>query len=122
MTARAPAPRGAVHDRWHVPCRDAAHLEGATMNAPTRVDADDHPMYRFGLNAALTIGGEIDDVAEATTGLVLLDRVDRDEPDVELLLLDVDDERLAEHAVALHRCRAGRGLQCRHHGVHVRNV
>ena len=55
------------------------------MTAPVRVViADDHPMYRFGLHAALTGSGEIDVVAEADTGLELLALVERHLPDVVL--------------------------------------
>ncbi len=55
------------------------------MSPPVRVViADDHPMYRFGLHAALCGSGEIDVVAEADTGLELLALVDRHLPDVVL--------------------------------------
>ena len=46
------------------------------------VIADDHPMYRYGLAAALGSSGDVEVVAEAANGDDLLAAVDRTAPDV----------------------------------------
>jgi DNA-binding NarL/FixJ family response regulator len=48
------------------------------------VHADDHPMYRYGLRAALASMDEIEVVGEAATGTELLTVVDATNPDVVL--------------------------------------
>jgi DNA-binding NarL/FixJ family response regulator len=55
------------------------------MSAPHRVRvmiADDHPMFRFGLTAAIGAAPEIDVVGTAASGAELIELVDRDPPDV----------------------------------------
>nr|WBO82045.1 response regulator transcription factor [Streptomyces sp. SBE_14.2] len=50
---------------------------------PVRVViADDHPMFRYGLTAALSASGDVEVVAEAADGDALLAAVDRAAPDV----------------------------------------
>ncbi|GID31520.1 response regulator transcription factor [Paractinoplanes brasiliensis] len=50
---------------------------------PVRVIlADDHPMYRFGLTAAIATAPEIELIGEAASGAELIELVDRDPPDV----------------------------------------
>jgi DNA-binding NarL/FixJ family response regulator len=56
-----------------------------TATGPVRVViADDHPMFLYGLKAALAIAGELDIVGEAADGNELLAVVDRTTPDVVL--------------------------------------
>ncbi|MET8453964.1 response regulator transcription factor [Streptomyces sp. NPDC005209] len=56
-----------------------------TERVPVRVViADDHPMFLFGLRAALAASHEVDVVGEATTGEELLTVADRTTPDVVL--------------------------------------
>jgi DNA-binding NarL/FixJ family response regulator len=53
------------------------------MTAPVRVVvADDHPMFRFGLVAALRACQDLEVVAEADTGPELVAVVERHLPDV----------------------------------------
>ena len=55
------------------------------MTGPVRVVlADDHPMFRYGLRAALAGVTEIDVVGEAGEGQELLEVVERERPDVVL--------------------------------------
>lgn len=57
------------------------------------VVADDHPMYRFGLQAVLDQSAEVDVVAGAATGRELIDAVALHRPDVvvtDLSMPDVD--------------------------------
>jgi DNA-binding NarL/FixJ family response regulator len=50
---------------------------------PVRVlIADDHPMFRFGLTAAIGAAPEIDLIGEASSGAELIEMVDRITPDV----------------------------------------
>ncbi len=52
---------------------------------PVRVViADDHPMFRYGLAAALAGGGQVDIVGEAANGTELLAVVEHTTPDVVL--------------------------------------
>jgi DNA-binding NarL/FixJ family response regulator len=52
-------------------------------NAPVRVlIADDHPMFRFGLTAAIGAAPEIHLIGEAASGAELIEMVDRTTPDV----------------------------------------
>jgi len=52
---------------------------------PVRVViADDHPMFRYGLKAAVATAGEVEIVGEAADGQELLAVVDHKEPDVVL--------------------------------------
>jgi DNA-binding NarL/FixJ family response regulator len=56
-----------------------------TASLPVRVViADDHPMFRYGLKAAVASAGEVDIVGEAADGQQLLAVVDSTEPDVVL--------------------------------------
>src|SRR5262249_11722069 len=56
-----------------------------TTTGPVRVViADDHPMFRYGLKAALATAGELDIVGEAANGTELLAVVDSTTPDVVL--------------------------------------
>jgi DNA-binding NarL/FixJ family response regulator len=56
-----------------------------TAPGPVRVViADDHPMFRYGLAAALATGGDIDVVGEAADGNALLAVVAQTRPDVVL--------------------------------------
>ncbi len=51
--------------------------------SPVRVViADDHPMYRFGLTAAIGAAPEIDLIGAASSGAELIEMVDRTTPDV----------------------------------------
>jgi DNA-binding NarL/FixJ family response regulator len=53
------------------------------MPSPVRVlIADDHPMFRFGLTAAIGAAPEIDLIGEASSGAELVEMVDRVTPDV----------------------------------------
>jgi len=53
------------------------------VTAPIRVViADDHPMFRFGLQAALAQSGDVQVVGEASTGAELVDVVSASTPDV----------------------------------------
>ena len=52
------------------------------MSAVRVVVADDHPLYRFGLRAALDAEDGVEVVAEAATGRELLDLAARHRPDV----------------------------------------
>ncbi|HVF05982.1 MAG TPA: response regulator transcription factor [Frankiaceae bacterium] len=52
------------------------------MNDIRVVVADDHPLYRFGLRAALEAEDGIEVVAEAESGTELLDLAERHRPDV----------------------------------------
>ncbi|NMO53965.1 response regulator transcription factor [Actinoplanes sp. TBRC 11911] len=53
------------------------------MPSPVRVlIADDHPMFRFGLTAAIGAAPEIDLLGEASSGAELVEMVDRITPDV----------------------------------------
>lgn len=52
------------------------------MSAVRVVLADDHPMFRFGLRAALATAPELELVAEAAEGAELLEVVARTRPDV----------------------------------------
>jgi DNA-binding NarL/FixJ family response regulator len=55
------------------------------MSAPHPVRvmiADDHPMFRFGLTAAIGAAPEIEVVGTAASGAELIELVDRDPPDV----------------------------------------
>jgi DNA-binding NarL/FixJ family response regulator len=53
------------------------------MPSPVRVlIADDHPMFRFGLTAAIGAAPEIDLLGEASSGEELVEMVDRVTPDV----------------------------------------
>lgn len=52
------------------------------------VVADDHPMFRYGLRAALAAAPEVEVVGECADGLALADLVERVRPDV--VLTDVD--------------------------------
>lgn len=53
------------------------------MPSPVRVlIADDHPMFRFGLIAAIGAAPEIDLLGEASSGAELVEMVDRVTPDV----------------------------------------
>ena len=55
------------------------------MTAPVRVViADDHPMFRFGMTAALAAAPLVDVVGDADNGDHLIALVDRTEPDVVL--------------------------------------
>jgi DNA-binding NarL/FixJ family response regulator len=55
------------------------------MTAPVRVViADDHPMFRFGMTAALAAAPLVDVVGDADNGDDLIALVDRTEPDVVL--------------------------------------
>jgi DNA-binding NarL/FixJ family response regulator len=55
------------------------------MNAPVRVVlADDHPMFRYGLRAALANCEQLDVVGEAGNGEELIELVARTQPDVVL--------------------------------------
>jgi DNA-binding NarL/FixJ family response regulator len=55
------------------------------MSRPVRVVlADDHPMFRFGLRAALAAADDLDVVGEADSGLTLVAMVERLSPDVVL--------------------------------------
>ncbi len=68
--------------------------------APVRVVvADDHPMFRAGLVAALRDGGRIDVVGEAADGREALRLVDQLEPDV--LVLDMQMPVMSGPEVAL---------------------
>src|SRR5262249_62208686 len=56
-----------------------------TAPDPVRVViADDHPMFRYGLKAALATADELDIVGEAANGTELLAVVDSTTPDVVL--------------------------------------
>jgi DNA-binding NarL/FixJ family response regulator len=78
---------------------------------PVRVViADDHPMFRFGLAAALATAAEIDVVGEAANGAELLDVVDRTAPDA--VLTDLAMPGLGGVA-------ASRALLDRHPGIAV---
>jgi DNA-binding NarL/FixJ family response regulator len=56
-----------------------------SRDRPVRVViADDHPMFRFGLAAALAASTEVDVVGEAADGQQLLDLIGRTRPDVVL--------------------------------------
>ncbi len=55
------------------------------MTAPVRVViADDHPMFRYGMTAALAASPSVDVVGDAESGEELIALVDRTEPDVVL--------------------------------------
>jgi DNA-binding NarL/FixJ family response regulator len=69
------------------------------------VIADDHPMFRYGLKAALAIAGELDIVGEAADGNELLEVVDRTTPDVVLTDLGMpglDGAAATSHILARH--------------------
>ncbi|HET7066716.1 MAG TPA: response regulator transcription factor, partial [Nocardioides sp.] len=62
------------------------------MTAPIRVVlADDHPMYRYGVEAVLTDVPAIDLVGTASSGTELLALVERTRPDVVLTDLRMPD-------------------------------
>ncbi|MFC8434000.1 response regulator [Streptomyces sp. NPDC057253] len=61
--------------------RDVGHSD-ADDRAVRVVIADDHPMYRYGLSAALATSGTVEVVAEAANGEELLAAVARTSPDV----------------------------------------
>src|ERR687887_557526 len=68
-----------------------------TRQPPVRlVIADDHPMFRYGLTAALAKTDEIEVVGEAASGTELLAVVERTTPDVVLtdLAMHEDDAAL----------------------------
>jgi len=78
----------------------------AEMGAPARVRvvvADDHPMFRFGLVAALAGAPDIEVVGEAGDGAELLTVVARTDPDV--VLTDLSMPRM-DGATATARIRA----------------
>ncbi|MFD7711217.1 response regulator [Streptomyces sp. NPDC059786] len=74
------------------------------------VVADDHPMYRYGLVAALGTGGEVEVVGEAASGDELLAVADRTSPDVVLTDLTMP---------GLDGAGATRALLARHPGLGV---
>ncbi|MFD7817216.1 response regulator [Streptomyces sp. NPDC059785] len=74
------------------------------------VVADDHPMYRYGLVAALGTGGEVEVVGEAASGDELLAVADRTSPDVVLTDLTMP---------GLDGVGATRALLARHPGLGV---
>lgn len=60
------------------------------MNEPVRlVIADDHPMFLYGLAAALAAGSEVEVVGQARDGPSLMKTVERERPDVVLTDLDM---------------------------------
>ena len=78
-------PRGLVVRLRDRPLRRTPDASGAFMTTPVRVVlADDHPMFRFGLRAALAAWEDIEVVAEAESGLELVALVERHDPDVVL--------------------------------------
>ena len=78
---------------------------------PVRVVvADDHPVYRYGLVAALGTSAEVEVVAEAANGDDLLAAVDRTVPDVVLTDLAMP---------GLDGAAATRALSARHPAVGV---
>ena len=76
------------------------------MTEPIRVVlADDHPMFRFGVNAVLATAPEIDIVGEAENGLELLEVVARTRPDVvltDLAMPDLDGASATRQLLARH--------------------
>lgn len=74
------------------------------------VIADDHPMFRYGLAAALRESGDVDVVAEAANGDDLLAAVERTSPDVVLTDLAMP---------GLDGTAATRALLARHPGLAV---
>jgi DNA-binding NarL/FixJ family response regulator len=73
-----------------------------TAPRPVRlVIADDHPMFRYGLAAALAATSEVEVVGEAADGAELLALVERTTPDVVLtdLAMPVLDGTGATHAI-----------------------
>ncbi|MGA6227993.1 response regulator, partial [Streptomyces umbrinus] len=82
------------------------------MTVPSAVRvvvADDHPMFRYGLKAALAAGDEVEVVGEAARGDELLAVVDRTTPDVVLTDLAMPglDGAAATRAVLARHPRVG---------------
>jgi DNA-binding NarL/FixJ family response regulator len=77
-----------------------------TETTPVRVlIADDHPMFRFGLAAAIGTAPEINLLGEAASGAELIDMVDRTTPDVvitDLAMPGTDGISATQQIVARH--------------------
>ena len=116
MRRRAHEPRGNPAGRLH-PAGHRGHRQAAAMTTETTgpdrgagalarvrvVVADDHPMFRFGLVAALAGAPDIEVVGEAGDGAELLTVVARTDPDV--VLTDLSMPRM-DGATATARIRA----------------
>lgn len=80
--------------------------EPPARSAPIRVViADDHPMFRYGLRAALATGDEVEVVGEAADGRELLAEVNRTRPDVvltDLAMPGMDGAAAAAQILARH--------------------
>ncbi len=76
------------------------------MSDPIRVViADDHPMFRYGVVAALATASEVTVVGEAATGVELLAIVDQTAPDVvltDLAMPDLDGASATRSLLARH--------------------
>ena len=78
----------------------------AAAPRPVRVViADDHPMFRYGLRAALAAGDEVEVVGEAADGRALLALVNSTQPDVvitDLAMPELDGAAAAAEILARH--------------------
>jgi two-component system nitrate/nitrite response regulator NarL len=55
------------------------------------VVADDHPFFRDGVARALTLNGQVEVVAEASTGREAIEAIQREQPDVALVDYEMPD-------------------------------
>ena len=104
--ARRRVRRRRHHRDRHVPAGAAVTAPSAPAPRPVRVViADDHPMFRYGLRAALAAGDEVEVVGEAADGRELLALVNTTQPDVvltDLAMPALDGAAAATEILARH--------------------